>query len=295
MNHLIVILIITKDVSSEKPKDVTEALITEEGLTNSDLSIQIADLKAQIEYLTINTPIYEEMTQVQEQVVVIHPETMDEFGNVIPAVTSVESVSVPVSNNQAEIDVHNAQIMELQNQLAQLQAQTTFEQSVSITENSVTSESSSEEIVEELPYIRVKLNSKVDTYTTSQGQIVIEKLPKSQYYFVEVEAPKGYILDKDTKYKFEITGKKTETIVVNVENEPEKPGIPVEPKPESTTTTAEETTTKPGGNTPPSGGGGGKGGKNLPSTGESENNLVLAGLALMAASAVFITRTRKSN
>ncbi len=282
------------DVEEESTVEKTQATSAEAVADNSQLDAQISELQARIEMMNANVPVPVEQTElVPGEVIEIAPESTDEMGNVTPAQTTVEMVSQPVGNNQAEIDAHMAQITELQTQLETLQAQaaeTTQASTTVETTQAEDSEDASQETVKEMPKLIIKLNEVIfDDKVTKGGSIIATKLSKGQYYFIEVEAPKGYITDKETKYAFEITGKETKTIELIAENEPVK-----EESSEETTTvepvddsdSSEESTTKPGG---------GRTGGELPSTGETTNYFVLSGLALIAGSTFLVSKNRKSN
>ena len=264
------------DVEEESSVEETQATSVEVIEDNSQLDAQISELQARIEMMNANVPDLVEQTElVPGQVIEIAPESTDEMGNVTPAQTTVEMVSQSIGNNQEEIDAHMAQIKELQTQLEALQAQmaeTTEIVSTAETLQAVGSEDASQEAVKEMPKLIIKLNELIlDDEVTKGGSIIVENLIKGQYYFIEVEAPKGYITDKETKHTFEITGKETKTIELTAKNDPVK-----EESSEETTTvepvddsdSSEESTTKPGG-------GSSKGDGSLPQTGESINTFLL--------------------
>lgn len=305
-------IITVKDIEENSSIESSQTSTTQETTGNQALIEQITKLQAQIDTLRANTPVLIESTEmIPGQPIIISPESTNEDGTINPAVTSVEMLPNVVSSNQAEIDAHNAQIADLEAQLASLQAQTTESNSTITTIETSQAEVSAEtsqQTVSELPYLTMQLNTKVDQYTTEKGHIAIEDLRKGQYYFIEVEAPKGYIADKATKHDFEITGNETETIVKTVNNDPEKTTETTVETTEETKTTIEssdstnettqktpnieETTTKPGGGGSPGGGGGGG---DLPSTGENSSNIILLGMSLIIISmaTVILPQTRK--
>ncbi|MCR5233951.1 MAG: DUF5979 domain-containing protein, partial [Lachnospiraceae bacterium] len=59
--------------------------------------------------------------------------------------------------------------------------------------------------VQKLSSIFGKEYHKVGDYTTANGGVItVENLAWGNYYFVEIKAPTGYVLDKETKYSFTI-------------------------------------------------------------------------------------------
>ncbi|WP_052676009.1 collagen binding domain-containing protein [Paenibacillus sp. IHBB 10380] len=68
--------------------------------------------------------------------------------------------------------------------------------------------------------------------TDTNGELFLENLEPNKYQLVEIKAPFGYLLDK-TPVAFEITGKQTETVLVEKTNNkistPVDPNVPTEP------------------------------------------------------------------
>ena len=290
-------IITVKDIEEESTNAETSVATTAEEITQDPvLAAQISELTAQIASMRANAPAFVESTElVPGQPEVITPESTNEDGSVNPAITTVEMVPNVVANNQAEIDTHNASIAELEAQLAQLQAQAAETSAAPVTTEvtqAQTEAESSQTTLKEQPKLSVEVGTKVDRYVTQRGNIAIKTLRKGHYYFVEVEAPKGYITDTKTKHSFEIKDMKAPTIVLESENKPvEKETTVDETTIDETTvdettideTTREDATKKPNNPGNPGGKGTSSGG-GLPNTGESPSNLIYFGLSLILIS-----------
>ncbi len=291
-------VITIKDKEVESTEEVTQvestqAVSVEEVTQDSALLGQIEELQATIESMRANTPSLVESTElVAGEPVVITPESTNEDGSFNPEVTSVEMISQVVDSNKAEIDAHNAEIASLEAQLATLQEQLNETSTASVTVEAsqvdttvATTEEVTQLVESESSSLSIDFSSKIGQYETTKGHIAVDGLSKGKYYFIEIKAPTGYIVDTTTKHTFEIVGNDEDTVVLTAENVLEVPkDTTEEPKestevPEETTDDPKDKPSKPSTGTPgsggPSGGGSPKGGGSLPQTGESVNTFLL--------------------
>ncbi|MBQ7565335.1 MAG: InlB B-repeat-containing protein [Lachnospiraceae bacterium] len=81
-------------------------------------------------------------------------------------------------------------------------------------------------------------SQKLDIYETTDGYITVEDLEWGTYYFVEEEAPKGYVENKDARYIFTIDGDRTDyttaSTMLKVENERQKGSLKLKKTDEET-------------------------------------------------------------
>lgn len=75
----------------------------------------------------------------------------------------------------------------------------------------------------------VQLERQIGNYRTENGTITIDKLSKGQYYCIELEAPRGYLVNKEAKHAFEISGNTSKTIILEVEIDPQSIEEPILP------------------------------------------------------------------
>ena len=205
---------------------------------------QIQSLENELAQLTVPEPVYSEegtQTVVHELV----PEATTEAGEILPAETSNETITQEATVvNQEEIDAVNAQIQQINDELVALQDELAALESQALTEvseetNTSLSESlemtveESKELLQSsqvvLPVLTVNFETKDSLVTDSNGQIILTDLDHGKYVFQEVEAPKGYVFDKEATYPFELNKDSVKPIVIEVFNTPETPETPETP------------------------------------------------------------------